>query len=304
MKLALFPARVAKAFGLDKILPSSLREPLSLIPENPVSAVLPEFSPARQQPAKGVVGMVRGCVMSVMFGGTNEATIRLLNEAGFDVVTPRAQVCCGALFAHSGRLKMARDHAEKNVRAFEGHNLDAIVINAAGCGSTLKEYGHLLSESASHDAANEFSAKVRDLTEFLAAHGFADRKFPASIGKVTYHDACHLAHPQRITKQPRELVRAVAGANYVELPESDLCCGSAGTYNLTEPEMAASLQNRKIQNILRTGASTIVTTNPGCILQIAAGLQKAAPGKIRVVHIADFLAEALDSPAKRTVPNP
>ena len=293
MKLALLPARVAKALRLDRILPAALREPLSLIPNAPVSTPLPEFSPACRKPAKGTVGMVRGCVMSVMFGDTNASTVRLLNEAGFDVVTPQEQECCGALFAHSGRMQMASDYAERNIHAFSKHKLDAIIINAAGCGSTLKEYGHLLEGSQSHSAGAEFSSKVRDLTEFLVEHGFTQRKFCAWSGRVTYHDACHLAHPQRITKQPRELVRAVAGPNYVELPESDVCCGSAGTYNLTEPQMAEALQTRKVQNILSTGASTLVTTNPGCILQICAGLEKAAPGKVRVMHISDFLAASL-----------
>jgi glycolate oxidase iron-sulfur subunit len=288
MKLALFPGRVAKAVGLDRVLPAKLREPLSLIPRNLSSATLPELSKAKER--RGTVGLISGCAMSAMFGNTNRATVKLLNAAGFDVVTPREQVCCGALFAHSGRLDLAREHARKNVSVFAGRELDAIVINAAGCGSTLKEYGHLLG----HETAGEkFAAKVRDLTEFLVEHGFAQRSFRAWNGKVTYHDACHLAHPQRITRQPRELVKAIAGANYVELPESDVCCGSAGTYNLTEPEMAERLQERKVRNMLATGASTLVTTNPGCILQIQAGLEKAKPGGMRVMHIADFLAEAI-----------
>src|SRR4029079_5015749 len=136
-------------------------------------------------------------------------------------------------------------------------------------------------------------AKVKDLTEFLISNGFTNQKFRTTRERVTYHDACHLAHPQRITSQPRQLVRAVAGPKYVELAESDVCCGSAGTYNLTQPEMAEALQNRKIQNILSTGATVVVTSNPGCIMQIRSGLEKAAPGKVRVVHIADFLSDAL-----------
>ncbi len=280
MKAALAPARVARALRMDRILPAKLREPLSLIPA---------------QPSKGRVGFIRGCVMSVMFGETNAASVRLLNEIGFDVISPREQVCCGALFAHSGRMKMARDHAAENISVFEPHKLNAIIINAAGCGSTLKEYGHLLdSDSTFQKRAHDFSRNVRDLTEFLADHDFAKRTFRESTDRVTYHDACHLAHPQRITKQPRQLVRAVARANYVELPEADVCCGSAGTYNLTEPEMAERLQQRKIQNILSTGATTVVTSNPGCIMQIRSGLQKARPEKIRVLHIADFLLEAID----------
>jgi len=287
MKLALGPARVAKALGIARFLPAAFREPLRLLPEKMDSTPLPEISPATKQPAKGTVGFVRGCVMSVMFGDTNAASVRLLNEAGFDVVVPQDQECCGALFAHSGRMEMARDYARRNIRAFAKHKLDAIVINAAGCGSTLKEYGHLLD---GEESAEKFGGMVKDLTEFLVATGFAGRKFAVWPEQVTYHDACHLAHPQRITKQPRELVKAVAGANYVELPEADVCCGSAGTYNLTEPEMAEALQKRKVQNILSSGAKTIVTTNPGCIMQIRAGLKENG---VRVMHIADFLVEAM-----------
>ncbi len=292
MRLAVAPARVVKALGLEKILPAKLREPLSLLPSTMTPDSTPEFSPSSTQPAKGTVGFVRGCVMSVMFGDTNASSVRLLNRAGYNVVTPREQVCCGALFAHSGRLKMAQEYAAQNITAFARHKLDAIVINAAGCGSTLKEYGHLLEGDTRHSEGKNFSAKVKDLTEFLVSNGFTNQKFRTNTERVTYHDACHLAHPQRITSQPRQLVRAVAGSNYVELPESDLCCGSAGTYNLTQPEMAESLQTRKIKNIISTGATVVVTSNPGCIMQIRAGLEKASPG-IRTLHIADYLAEAL-----------
>jgi len=298
MKLALLPARLLKsalrATGAEKLLPKALRGPLDLLPDTMSSEALPEFSPAETQPAKGTVGFVTGCVMSVMFARTNAASARLLNRAGYDVVAPRGQGCCGALFAHSGQLAAAREQAVRNMAVFKNRRLDAVIINAAGCGSTLKEYGHLLAEDAAHyEAGREFSARVFDLTEFLAEQGFAKRKFKPWAGMVTYHDACHLAHPQRITRQPRELVRAVAGANYAELPEADLCCGSAGSYNLTEPEMARGLQQRKIENILKTRAATVVTTNPGCLLQIQSGLEPALRKKLRVLHIADFLEEAL-----------
>jgi len=292
MKLALVPARIAQVLGIDRILPAKLREPLSLIPDEISSRAVSEFSPTKVQPAKGTIGFVSGCVMSVMFGGTNHSSVRLLNEAGFDVVTPREQVCCGALFAHSGRMNEARHHAAKNVRIFNQRKLDAIVINAAGCGSTLKEYGHLLEHTDLKTEGTQFSRKVLDLTEFLVSNGFLNQKFRPWPDRVTYHDACHLAHPQRITKQPRDLVKAVAGANYVELPESDVCCGSAGSYNLTEPEMAERLQQRKIRNIASTNADTVVTTNPGCILQIRAGVKKDTGKEIKVLHIADFLARS------------
>jgi glycolate oxidase iron-sulfur subunit len=294
MELALAPARVARAMGIEKFLPKFARDAMSLIPEKMSNGALPELSPATGE-KRGTVGFVSGCVMSVMFGDTNAASVRLLNRAGYDVITPQGQSCCGALYAHSGQLDMARDSARKNVEVFSRHKVDAIIINAAGCGSTLKEYNHLLHDDpAWKERGEQFASKVKDLTEWLAREAqLGNFKLQSESGAgampiVTYHDACHLAHAQRVTKPPRELVKAVAGKNYVELPESDVCCGSAGTYNLTEPEMAERLQNRKVENILKTGAQIVVTTNPGCLLQIRAGLKKARP-EIETLHIADFL---------------
>jgi glycolate oxidase iron-sulfur subunit len=250
-------------------------------------------TPAATAPPRA--GFISGCVMSVLFGDTNAASVRLLNRAGYEVVTPPEQGCCGALYAHCGQLEMARDCARHNIRVFEQHQLSTIVINAAGCGSTLKEYGKLLCDDPVFaKRAQQFSASVKDLTEILVqsgASGNSASRTPQSALKVTYHDACHLAHPQHITKPPRELIRALVGKNFVELPESDVCCGSAGSYNLTEPAMADRLQQRKIDNIIKTGAQLIVTTNPGCLLQIRAGLQKAG-SQIEALHIADFLDRA------------
>jgi glycolate oxidase iron-sulfur subunit len=237
-------------------------------------------------------GFISGCVMSVLFGKTNAASVRLLNRAGYEVLTPKEQGCCGALYAHSGQLELARQCARHNIEVFEKHNLSSIVINAAGCGSTLKEYGALLRDDPKYaERARAFSSKVKDLTEVLAADNSALRT-PHSAITTTYHDACHLAHPQHITKQPRQLVRALVGEKFVELPESDVCCGSAGSYNLTEPEMAERLQKRKVDNILKTGAKIVVTTNPGCLLQIRAGLKKAGAHDVEALHIADFLDRA------------
>lgn len=293
MELALIPAIWLKQLKLERWLPALAREALSLLPARLSSAPLPALSPATS-PLRGRVGFVSGCVMSVMFGDTNAASVRLLNRAGFDVVTPADQGCCGALYAHGGNLRDARASARRNIAVFERLRLDAIVINAAGCGSTLKEYGHLLSDDpnwAGHAAA--FSAKVKDLTEWLAVHPTNFNSAAPATSKITYHDACHLAHPQRITKAPRDLVRAVAGERYVELPESDVCCGSAGSYNLTEPEMAERLQRRKIENILKTGAKLVITSNPGCLLQLRAGLRKAGAHDIEALHIADYLDRAV-----------
>ncbi len=302
MKLALLPATAIKYLHVESLLPKFAREALSLIPDKPSGGKLPEVSPALGK-KRGTVGFISGCVMSVMFGDTNRASVKLLNRAGYDVVTPPAQGCCGALHAHSGRLELAREAARVNIAVFEQHAVDAIIINAAGCGSTLKEYDNLLRQDPDWvERGRKFSAQVKDLTEWLAKDldGTMATSFKA---KVTYHDACHLAHAQRITKQPRDLVKAIAGNNFVELPESDVCCGSAGTYNLTEPEMAERLQNRKMENILKTGAEIVVTSNPGCLLQIQAGLRKAGATKVEAMHIADFLdrfATELDVPKVRT----
>lgn len=297
---------LSRAFGIKPgfIRKAGGQEKTGLLPSSCPPALLIESSPAR-----GRVGFIRGCVMNVMFGQTNENSIRLLNLAGYDVITPRDQGCCGALHAHGGNLSAARAAARANLDAFAREPLDAIIINAAGCGSTLKEYAHLLPEDP---RAAAFSAQVKDLSEFLVASGqLSADSFQQSAGsgaasafnlqpstqKVTFHDACHLAHAQRITHAPRVLVKAVAGANFVEMPESDVCCGSAGSYNLTEPAMAERLQVRKVENILRTGATCIVTTNPGCLLQMRAGLDKAGATHIETLHIADYLARQLPGSA-------
>ncbi len=291
MKLALLPAKLIRALRVESLLPKIAREALTLLPQESIEVKLPELSPATNEPKRGRVGFISGCVMSVMFGKTNASSVQLLNWCGYDVVTPGSQGCCGALYAHGGNLKRARECARANIEVFEKLDLDAIIINAAGCGSTLKEYGHLLHDDPQWaERGWQFSAKVKDLTEWLAKSEVRNQKSEVKLSnRVTYHDACHLAHPQRITKQPRELIRAVVGSNFVELPESDVCCGSAGSYNLTEPEMAERLQKRKIENILKTDAQIVVTTNPGCMLQIQAGLAKAGATEIKVMHISDFL---------------
>ena len=303
MKLALLPTKLLRALHAESLLPKFAREALSLIPPDARAGVWPEFSPGA--PASGPartdehagsetgaparMGFIRGCVMNVLFGATNEASVQLLNNAGCDVITPPEQGCCGALYAHGGNLDEARACARRNIAAFEKHNLDAIIINAAGCGSALKEYGHLLGDDPAWAArARTFSAKIKDLTEVIGPSKVQSPKPKV----VTYHDACHLCHAQRITKQPRDLIKAVVGKNFVELPEAEVCCGSAGSYNLTEPEMAERLQRRKVENILRSGAQVVVTTNPGCMMQMRAGLKKAGAEQIEVLHLADFLHDA------------
>lgn len=291
LKFALWPARMVKHLNCQKLLPSFFRDALSLVPDELSSVRLPELARASDGGNRGRVGFISGCVMSVMFGDTNRASVRLLNHAGYDVVTPSMQGCCGALYAHGGNLTVARECARLTISRFEPLELDAVIINAAGCGSTLKEYGHLLQhDPAWAERADRFARKAMDLTQCLASSTLALK--PSTL-PTTYHDACHLAHPQKITQAPRELIKAVAGRHFIELPESDVCCGSAGSYNLTEPGMAGRLQQRKIQNILKTGAHLVVTTNPGCLLQIRAGLDQAGANHIQTLHIADFLERAL-----------
>ena len=293
MRLALLPARAVLALGIEGWLPKFARDALSLIPREMPRQPLFELSRHTAEPRRGQVGFIRGCVMDVMFQQTNAASVALLNRAGYDVITPPAQGCCGALYSHGGNLEEARARARRNIYIFDALGLDAIVINAAGCGSTLKEYHHLLADDRDWlRRARRFSAKVKDLTEILAEAKYrpAREATDPSLGTVTYHDACHLAHAQRISRPPRELLRAAVGKRLVDLPESDVCCGSAGSYNLTEPEMAERLQRRKVENILKTGAECVVTTNPGCMLQMQAGLRKAGADHVKVVHLADYLA--------------
>lgn len=293
LRLALMPARLIQALRLEWMLPKFAREAMALLPTKAEEVTLPVVSRATGTAERGRVGFISGCVMSVLFGRTNAASVRVLNRAGFEVITPLEQGCCGALYAHSGQLERARTCARHNIEVFERQGLSTIVINAAGCGSTLKEYGELLHDDPAWvGRARTFSAKVRDLTEVLPATNPVSRGCSGTghCGqKVTYHDACHLAHPQHITKQPRDLIRAVVNGELVDLPESEVCCGSAGSYNLTEPEMAERLQKRKVDNIVKTGAKIVVTTNPGCLLQIRAGLRKAGVHDVEALHIADYL---------------
>lgn len=287
-------AHWVQRLGAEAWLPRFARQALALVPADTSALTLPEISRSRTEVRRGRVGFLSGCVMSTLFGSTNAASVRLLTEAGYEVVTPRGQVCCGALYAHSGNLDRARACARRNLEVFAAIEVEAVITNAAGCGSTLKDYGRLLeAEPAWAERARAFSGQAKDLTEFLGAAGWEARPGqPAAAGggRVTFHDACHLAHAQRITQAPRKLLQACAGAGLVELREADVCCGSAGSYNLTEPEMAQRLLRRKVETILATGADVVVTTNPGCLLQLQAGLRDAGAKHVRVVHLADYLA--------------
>ncbi len=253
----------------------------------------PFFVPAEQRfAAHGTAKMTAffhaGCIMHVAFADWNEASVRVLNRAGIDVIVPRDQGCCGAITIHAGEMERGRELARRNIASFERSGADVYVINAAGCGSALKEYGQLFHDDpAWHARALAFSAKVRDITELLDQTGIGPGLGPLDA-IVTYQDPCHLAHAQRITAPPRRLLAQIPGLEIREMEESSLCCGSAGIYNITQPEMAGRLGRRKVEHVVNVAPDILATANPGCALQIANGLRSA--GKtIEVLHVVQLL---------------
>jgi glycolate oxidase iron-sulfur subunit len=239
------------------------------------------------------VAFFAGCVAQVAFAKLNEATLRVLTANGCEVVVPRQQVCCGALASHAGDREAARAVARQNLRAFAGDEFDAVVTNAAGCGSTLKEYSHLFSPGEpEYEAAKEFESRVRDVTEFLNGLGMvAPLKEFAS--RVTYQDSCHLLHGQKVREAPRALLKAIRGMEFVELPYSEICCGSAGVYNVTETQASMELLAEKMKNAAATRAELIVTANPGCLLQMRAGAEMHKTGQ-KVLHVMELLDQLIE----------
>ncbi|AQZ65717.1 Glycolate dehydrogenase, iron-sulfur subunit GlcF [[Actinomadura] parvosata subsp. kistnae] len=243
---------------------------------------LPRLVRARGE-RRATVGMLLGCVQREFFPQVNAATARVLALEGCDVVVPPEQGCCGALSVHSGRDGQARRLASRTIRAFERAGVDTVVVNAAGCGSSMKEYGELL--------GHEPPFRVVDLSEYLAELGPVAKRHPLPL-TVAYHDACHLAHAQGVRAQPRELLSAIPELELREIPESAICCGSAGTYNLLQPEAARDLGDRKARAVGTTGAELLVSANPGCTMQIAAAMRRGGSA-IRVAHTAEVLDASL-----------
>ena len=245
-----------------------------------------------QGPRRARVAFFAGCIANVTFTRLAEASIRVLTANGCEVVVPGGQSCCGALAAHAGVREAARKQARENIKAFATSQLDAIVTNAAGCGSTLKEYDHLfLPTEPERAAALAFRDKVRDITEFLAELGLSASLKPLTQ-RVTYQDSCHLLHGQKIREAPRKLLRAIPGLDFVELPYADICCGSAGVYNVTETDAALALLAEKMACATKTGARIIATANPGCLLQLRAGAEMHKTGQ-EVLHVVELLDRAL-----------
>jgi glycolate oxidase iron-sulfur subunit len=283
--------RLARKLKLTRLLPVRLRrlEPLTPRVQRRFSDSLikPLETPADR---KFRVALLTGCMQDLTFSHVNRDTVDVLLANGCEVITPRAQVCCGSLHAHNGELELAKQMARRTLDAFDLDHLDAVVTNAAGCGTHLKNYGHLLHDDPVYaQRASQWSAKMRDIHEWLAEIGI---RVPAvSISqKVTYHQACHLCHGQKITEQPRQVLKAIPGLELVELPESSWCCGSAGIYNITQPDMSEKLLQRKLANIEKTGVNIVASANPGCSVQLEAGA-RFSNKNLKIVHPISLLAQ-------------
>lgn len=302
MRLALWPARLMQKLGVDtlmersgltKLLPPSVRQLQAMLPRlaaNP--GRLPEVLPAEGKRRKRVA-LFTGCAADAFFPQTNLATARILQKNGCEVWTPRAQVCCGALHYHAAQEAPAQERARRNCDVFGpgieaiADQVDAVIVNAAGCGAMLKDYGHLLESSPAHERARKFTSKVRDLSEFLIELGPIAPKHPLQI-RAAYQDACHLCHAQQIRKQPRQLLEMIPGLELVPIAEPDICCGAAGSYNLTQPEMSERLGRRKVENIRAAKVDAVLSSNVGCLLQMGRYLRDQEPG-MWIGHVADAL---------------
>ncbi|MBV9580136.1 MAG: 4Fe-4S dicluster domain-containing protein [Chloroflexi bacterium] len=280
---------VRKSHALD-LLPQRLREMESMLA--PAQGGIRRWTAPHVTPARGPVryrvGFIEGCIMPQLFGDTNAATVRVLSANGCVVYSPPTQGCCGALQMHTGDRPTAQDLARRNIDAFDGLGLDAIIINAAGCGSTLKEYGHLLADDTRYAArAEAFARQVKDVSEFLASIELVKPTRPVPM-RVTYQDACHLLHGQGIRNQPRQILRQIPGLELIEMHDSDVCCGSAGIYNLTHPDISVQLLEQKMDNLLATGATGVVAPNPGCTMQLAYGARRRGV-ELQFFHVVDLL---------------
>ena len=281
--------RLVHATGLLKFFPKRLQSMEALLPPVTLRSLRPavEVPPPAGAPRMRV-GLLLGCVQRVFFPGANDATARVLAAEGCEVVVPPGQSCCGALAVHVGREAEAIRYAKALIDAFEAANVDRIVINAAGCGSTMKEYAHLLRDDPEYAAkASAFAAKCRDITELLNELEPRAQRFRLPL-KIAYHDACHLRHAQRVADEPRRLLAGIPELELLEIEEAAVCCGSAGVYNLLEPEPARELGDRKAVNVLATGAEAVVTGNPGCLLQIRSSLERLGR-PLPVLHTIELL---------------
>jgi len=290
-------ARLARGSGAMRLLPSHLAEMERILPEAAGDGVAARIGPrlaARGGEPVAKVGLFRGCIMDILFTDTNVHTAELLAEAGFEVVIPDAQVCCGALHAHGGDMAAARDLARRNIRAFREAGVDYIVSNAGGCGALLVEYDHLLKDDPglAEDAA-WFAERVVDVAELLRRGRPLAFASPEPV-RVTYQDSCHLRNVMKSSGAPRALIAGVDGVEFCEMAEADRCCGSAGIYNITQPEMSGAILAHKMEHANATGADVILTSNPGCLLQMKLGIERHGdPSRTKAAHVVDFLYERI-----------
>ena len=302
MRIALIPAVLYRRIqpllvqsGLLDLLPQRLQALAKLAPPVSIRSLMAQTP--RRTPAVGerrlTVGLLTGCVQRLVFSHVNEATVRVLAAEGCEVLAPAGQGCCGALALHAGRPGDAQAFARRTIEAFESAGVERVVVNAAGCGSSMKEYDRLLADDPQWaERARAFTARVRDVNELLVELGPPRAARQRMDLRVAYHDACHLAHAQGIRAQPRELLRQIPGVELVPFAEGELCCGSAGIYNLVEPEPARQLGRRKLKNIIDARPDVIATANPGCTLQLLSVAAEAGT-KVRVVHPIELIDEAI-----------
>jgi glycolate oxidase iron-sulfur subunit len=296
-KFVLWPARsiqrhpVLRRLASALPLPARARALLAMIPETTKTPQpLPETVPAMGERAARV-GLFLGCVMNELFGHVHAATVRVLRRQGYEIVVPRDQWCCGALNLHAGERTIARSMARSIIDAFESADVDNVVVNSAGCGAALKEYGELLRDDPAYaQRAQTFAAAVRDVTEVLRPLDPVQAQAP-NPRVITYQDACHLAHAQGVREAPRALLRSLPGVRFVEMPEADRCCGAAGLHGLTHPDMAATLLDEKLERAVATGAETLVVCNPGCHMHLKAGIARRGM-RLNVRHAVEMLDDA------------
>lgn len=280
--------KLVRKLGILKMFPKQLERMEGLLPDlpdKPLRQEIQEVTPAIGE-ERGTVGFFLGCVMSLIFSDASRATIKLLSSLGYKVITPKSQVCCGAPNMLGGDMAGLKEAAQTNIDIFASYDVDFIVTDCGGCGAELKKYGHHLD---GYKSAEDFSGKVRDISQVLALHAEELRaKLKPLPLKVTYHDPCHIAHCQGIRKEPRDLLKLIPSLEYRELEAADACCGSAGTYNIERPEMSDRILKRKLDTIKATGSNILVTSNPGCLLQLKKGLADNLPD-VKIMHLTEIL---------------
>ena len=301
LEISMLPARLYQKLGIQwlvrhsrllKLGPEWMDKAEGMLPElhPPLRPQLPDVIPAIGE-QRGRVAFFLGCIMTLMYPEVSRQTVKVLTHQGFEVITPKDQKCCGAPHLNEGDRSTTRSLAQHNLDLFMALEVDAIVTDCAGCGATLKEYEELLEEVGDHDKLSAFRSKIKDVSEFLAEQGLRTEGLKPVKKIVTYHEPCHLCHAQGISKQPRDLIKAIPGIDYRELNEASWCCGSAATFSLKYTDESQQILDRKLENVQSSGAELLITANPGCHLQLAWGLKKAGMTQ-EVVHITELLGMA------------